>query len=72
MTGGDYVVIKAEATELVGNLTSPRNSGTVIFRGSRMKCRQVWKKEGGTATGHFVSLSVSRRAGDKVNFLKKS
>ncbi len=72
MTGGDYVVVKAEATERVGKILAPRESGVVVFRGSRSKCRQFWKKEGGTETGHFICLSVSRRVGDKVPFLKKS
>ncbi len=71
MTGGDYAVIKAEATELVGKMVAPRESGMVVFRGSRSKCRQVWKKAGGTGTGHFIYLSVSGRVGDKVQFLKK-
>ena len=46
--------------------------GVIVFKGSRLKCRQVMKKVGGVKTNHFVSLSPRSSVGDKFEWRTNS
>ncbi len=55
MSGKPYAVVKAET----------KTAGTVTFKGSRKKCRQIMKAAGGVKNNHFVALAPSLSVGDK-------